>query len=307
MAFAIGEPFSDDYLRAAARGARAPGRGSPRAELAQGRPRPRPAVPRRDRRRGHVGARRRAPAATSRRRRRDHREERRRRRHLVREPLSRLAASTCPTTSTATRSRNATTGRSSSAPQAMLLDYFRALRRRPRPHRAHPLRHRGRERGVPRRHGDWTLTVRNPDGSRRDARRQRARERGRPAQPAEPARHRGPRRRSRARRSTRRSGTTTVDLARQAGRGDRHRRERRSSSSRNRRRRRRAARVPAHAQLVHADAAVLRDDARRDAVAARERAVLQPVVPLLALLAAGRRLRCPRRGSTPTGHATTAR
>ena len=93
----------------------------------------------------------------------------------------------------------------------------------------------------------------------------------------------------------------------QARRGDRHRRDRDPTDPRHRRRGRRVARVPAHTQLVHADAAVLLGDARRDAVAARQRAVLQPVVPLLALLAPVRRFAPRRPASTPTGPPTQDR
>ena len=70
--------------------------------------------------------------------------------------------------------------------QDVLLDYFRAVRRRVRAARAHPLRHRGRRRRRgPTTTATWTVDVRGPDGREDDARRERGRQRGRPAQPAE--------------------------------------------------------------------------------------------------------------------------
>ena len=130
-----------DYLPVMRRGARARRRGPAGARLAQGRHRARPPFTVAIVGAGHVGPARRAPPRAGRASPYvDLREERRRRRHVVGEHLSRVPGRRRRTTSTATRSPSATTGRSTSRPQAELLDYFRAVRRRVRPAPAHPLR-----------------------------------------------------------------------------------------------------------------------------------------------------------------------
>ena len=112
---------------------------------------------------------------------------------------------------------------------------------------------------------------------------------------------------SRARRSTRRGGTTTLDLSRQAGRGDRHRRERGAVRARDRRVGRPARRVPAHAAVDGSDTRVPRARARRAALALRARAVVQRVESLLDLLEDGRRRAARRAGRSRVGRRRTAR
>ena len=84
------------------------------------------------------------------------------------------------------------------------------LRRRVRPARPHPVRHRGAVGDVVRRRpARGPCSVRTRRRRRGDDRGERGGQRGRPAQPAVVPRHRRVATRSRARRSTRRGGTTT--------------------------------------------------------------------------------------------------
>ena len=106
------------------------------------------------------------------------------------------AASTIPTTSIPTRSSRTTTGRITSRPQPVLLGLLPGRRRQVRPARSTSAsRPRSIEAAL--RRGRRALEgarSRDKDGKRRDARRQCGDHRRRPAQPAAPARHQGPRR-----------------------------------------------------------------------------------------------------------------
>ena len=213
------------------------------------------------------------------------------------------AGSTTPTTTTATRSPSATTGRSTSRPRtsSRLLrsecaDAFE-LREHIR------FEHRGRVGDVVRR--------RQRCGPSRPPSAMAARRRSTPTPSS-----------ARSASSTGRhcptsTGATpspgpsfhsarwdhTVDLAGKRVGGHRHRCERRAVHPRDRRRRRRAPGVPAHAAVAGADARVPRRGPDGSAVALRARAVLQRVEPLLDLLAHGRRRPRSRRASTPNGMA----
>ena len=169
-----------------------------------------------DHRRGHVGPARRAPAAAG-----------RRRRSSILEKnddvggtwlentLSRAAGSTTRTTTTATRSRSATTGRSTSRPRTCCSTTSGAAPTTFGAARPHPVRHRG----ACRRRGPTTDAA--LDGARA-RRRRHARRRSRPTRsisavgqlnrPSFPDID-GPRLVRRARRSTRRGGTTTSTCA----------------------------------------------------------------------------------------------
>ena len=200
MDFVIGETGLRRLLRPAGRGADATG-DDPRAPtLAQGRS----SIPTARCRCVVIGAGMSGLLAAhrlrpGRHRLRGRREERRGRRDLAREPATRAVGSTCPTTSTATRSPSATTGRSTSARRPRPARLLPALRRRPRPPRPHPLRDRGRlSRTFDEPSADWQLTLRGPDGTERDHRRDVVDQRGRPAQPPEHADHRRSRRLRRA-------------------------------------------------------------------------------------------------------------
>ena len=221
----------------------------PRAAVAQGRARPRRAVQRGHHRRRHVGPARRAPPPAGRRPVRDHREERRRRRHLVREHLSRVPGRHPEPLLQLLVRAAARLAAVTSRTQDVLLEYFAHCADALRPPPPHPLRHRGasaRRSTRPATRGRVELR----DGGRHEhARGERGHQRGRPAQPAEAARHPGPR-------ALRRPVVPLGPLgprrrpARQAGGRDRHRRQRRAVHPRDRAARRPSCGLPAHAALA---------------------------------------------------------
>ena len=248
------------------RGARARRRGPPGAHLGGGDRRARSGVPRRDRRRRHVGDRDGAPPRPGGRGVRDPGEERRRRRDLAREPLSRMPGRRPePLLQLLVRAdaRVAAVLRDAVQPPRLLPH----LRDRARRARARAVRDRGGRRHVERRaqpvvdHGAHAGRHRGGGGAR-------ARQRGRSAEPSEPAgppghRHLprpvvplgalGPGRRARG----------------QAGRDRRHGRERRAVHPGRRRAGRAPHGLPAHAAVAARHAQLPRRRPGRDAVAAR--------------------------------------
>ena len=200
------------------------------------------------------------------------------------------AASTTRTTTTATRSRSATTGRCTSRPRTCCSTTSGAAPTRSGCASTSASRPRCVARRLVRR-----PTARGPcacataDGDEETIDAQRGHQRGRPAQPAVVPGHRRARLVRRARRSTRRGGTTTStcagkrvavigtgasavqfipEIAPEVGE---------------------LARVPAHAAVVRPDPRLPRRGLAGLAVAVRPRPVLQRVEPLLDLLAHGRR------------------
>ena len=99
--------------------------------------------------------------------------------------------------------------------QDVLLDYFRRCADDVRAARAHPLRHRGASRPTgPTSELRWTRArARPPTATRRRSTANAVDQRGRPAEPPVVPGHRRPRLVRRARRSTRRAGTTTSTCA----------------------------------------------------------------------------------------------
>ena len=138
--------------------------------------------------------------------------------------------------------------------QDVLLDYFRALRRRVRPARRTSA---SRPRCAS---ATWSdddahvdgATCATPTAHEETLVANAVDQRGRPAQPAALPRHRRAATRSPGRAFHSARWDHDVDLTRQARRGDRHRRERGAVHPRDRARRRRAARVPAHAAVARA-------------------------------------------------------
>ena len=252
----------DDYVPLLEEELALPGDDRRAPAVAQGRPRSRPRLPVAGHRRGHVGHPHRVPARAGRRRLHGHREERRRRRHLVREHVSRLSgrhpqpqlqllvraaprlaapllrpSRCCTSTSATAPATSACASTSASAPRCARPPGTTTDRARGRSSSAIPT-------------------------DRRDPRRQRGGQRGRPAQPAAlpgdrrhrhvrrrvvPLRAVGPRRRPR----------------RQARRGDRHRCQRGAVHPRDRPAPVELFAVPAHAAWLGPDARLPRRGPRR--------------------------------------------
>ena len=171
------------------------------------------------------------------------RARRRGRRDLARQHVSRAAPATCRRTSTRSRSRPTRTGRGPTRRQPEIRDVPARVRRRLR----RPPHIRLDTRGDAARAGTTTRSA----GTSRPRRATCARGCWSPARArwsSRDPRPPGPRDASRARRSTRRAGTTPSTCAASAWRRSAPAR-RRSSSSRDRARRRAAARVPAHAAV----------------------------------------------------------
>ncbi len=216
------------------------------------------------------------------------REEPRRRRHVAREPLSRAAGSTTPTTTTATRSHSATTGRSTSPRRTFCSITSAACADAFELRDQHPVQHRGPVGHMVRDRHALDLRVRASDGSEgsleANAVVSAVGQLNRPSLPAIV----GPR-------QLRRTGLPLGALGRcgrsprQARRGHRYRRERGAVHSRDRAGRRRALGLPAHTAMVRAYARLSRRGVSRAALALWSRSVLQRVEPLLDLLEDGRR------------------